>query len=69
MTSLYERIVFTAFIVLWGIAWIPLTILFVTIWVPLNSFPDHISRGDPQSAFLSVAAGYWPLWAALLIET
>lgn len=68
MRTLYERAVFTAFIVLWGITWIPLTILFVTVWVPLNSAQDYILRKDPRSALLSVISAYWPLWAALLIK-
>ncbi|RYF31246.1 MAG: hypothetical protein EOO23_03140 [Comamonadaceae bacterium] len=61
-----HKVAFLCIAAIWAVLWIPLTILFVTVYVPLNSLPCMLRRGDWQHAILAALAASWPVWLTAL---
>lgn len=66
MKAGFEKLAFAALAAVWAVLWLPLTILFVTVYVPLNSVPSMVRRGDWPRAILAALAAAWPVWLATL---
>ena len=66
MGEFFHKIAFACLAALWAVLWVPLTILFVTVYVPAKAIPCMVRRGDLEEALVSALFAAWPVWTALL---
>lgn len=66
MSELFHKIAFACLAALWAVLWVPLTILFVTVYVPAKAVPCMVRRADPKEALITALFAAWPVWTALL---
>lgn len=64
MKALFQKLAFAGVASLWAALWIPLTFLFVTVYVPGKAVPCMLRRGDKGRALITALWATWPIWMA-----
>lgn len=69
MRALFQKLAFAGVASLCAAPWIPLSFLFVTVYVPAKAVPCTVRRGDKVRALITAPWATWPIrMAAVAID-
>ncbi|RYE30276.1 MAG: hypothetical protein EOP23_19515 [Hyphomicrobiales bacterium] len=66
MKAAFRKMAFAGIAAVWAVLWIPLTFLFVTVYVPAKAVPCMVRRGEKKRALVAALCATWPIWIAAL---
>jgi hypothetical protein len=66
--TMFQKAAFAALATTWAVLWVPLTIMFVTVYVPAKAVPCMVRRGENKRAVAAALWAAWPIWMVAIVS-